>query len=231
MPRKPRFFLPGVACHLVQRGLGGEAVFYESADYEVYLGWLAEAAERYACAIHAYVLMSDHVHMLVTPPDKQAISRMIQYLGRYYVPYINDIYGSNGSIWDGRYKASLIDPELYLLPCMQYIELNPVRSGESRSAAHYRWSSYRANAQGKMDELITPHDSYLKLGRSKKARAEAYKLLCKTPLEPAVLTQLRDAWHSGTPLGSSKFIKQVERRLKCKVGQPRRGRPRKHPLP
>lgn len=231
MPRKPRFFLPGVVCHVVQQGHSLQPVFFDVADYSVYLAYLAEAAERYACAIHAYVLMNNHVHLLVTPQDKQGISRMMQYVGRYYVPYVNDTYGASGTIWQGRFKASLIDEEAYLLTCMRYIELNPVRAGVARSAAFYRWSSYRANAQTKPNELLTPHRLYLSLGRTRKARSERYKSLFKVAIDEHLLTDLRNAWHSGTPLGGEKFIKQIERRLRCKVGQARRGRPCKYPRP
>ncbi len=146
MPRKPRFFLPDVPAHIVQRGHSREPVFFEDTDYRAYLDWLGEAAERYECAIHAYVLMTNHAHILATPRDKHGISRMMQYIGRRYVPYINTTYGTSGSIWEGRYKASLINDEQYLLTCMRYIELNPVRANMARSPGHYRWSSYRANA-------------------------------------------------------------------------------------
>jgi putative transposase len=128
MPRKPRFFLPGLPIHVVQRGHSREPVFFEDHDYAAYLDWLTEAAARYECAIHAYVLMTNHVHILVTPREAEAVSRMMQYVGRRYVPYINYTYGTSGSIWEGRYKASLIHDEQYLLTCMRYIELNPVRA-------------------------------------------------------------------------------------------------------
>jgi len=124
MPRKPRFYLPGISVHIVQRGHSRQPVFFENNDYAAYLNWLGEAAERYSCAIHAYVLMTNHIHILATTETKNSISLMIQYTGRRYVPYINHTYGSSGSIWEGRYKASLIHDEEYLLTCMRYIELN-----------------------------------------------------------------------------------------------------------
>ena len=115
MPRKPRFFLPDIPAHIVQRGHSREPVFFEDGDYHAYLHWLSEAADRYECAIHAYVLMTNHIHILATPKDKQGISRMMQYIGRRYVPYINHTYGTSGSIWEGRYKSSLIHDEQCLL--------------------------------------------------------------------------------------------------------------------
>jgi putative transposase len=152
--------------HIVQRGHSREPVFFEDNDYLAYLRWLKEGAERYKVDIHAYALMTNHIHILATTGDTDGITRMMQYVGRHYVPYINHTYGSSGSIWEGRYKASLIHDEEYLLACMRYIELNPVRADMVRSPAHYRWSSYRCNGQGKEDALITPHALYMALGKT-----------------------------------------------------------------
>lgn len=227
MPRKPRFFIPGVPVHVVQRGHSREPVFFEDDDYLAYLRWLKEGAERYKVAIHAYVLMNNHIHILATANDTDGITRMMQYVGRYYVPYINHSYGTSGSIWEGRYKASLIHDEAYLLTCMRYIELNPVRANMVRSPAHYRWSSYRYNAQGKEDNLVTPHALYQKLGRTGADRREAYKALFRAHLDEGVLDEIRAACQTGTPLGNDYFRQKIEEKLKCKVGQARRGRPRK----
>ncbi len=227
MPRKPRFFLPEVPVHIVQRGHSREPVFFEDHDYSAYLRWLKEGAERYKVDIHAYVLMTNHIHILATAHDKDGISRMMQYLGRHYVPYVNHTYGTGGSIWEGRYKASLIHDEEYLLTCMRYIELNPVRANMVRSPAHYRWSSYRHNGQGKEDTLVTYHAIYKALRKTRASRQEAYKALFKAHLDEGVLDEIRSAWQTGTPLGNDDFRQKVEDKLKCKVGQARRGRPRK----
>jgi putative transposase len=213
--------------HIVQRGHSREPVFFEDNDYLAYLRWLKEGAERYKVDIHAYVLMTNHIHILATTGDTEGITRMMQYVGRHYVPYINHTYGSSGSIWEGRYKASLIHDEEYLLACMRYIELNPVRADMVRSPAHYRWSSYRHNGQGKEDALITPHALYLALGKTLPTRLAAYKALFKAHLDSGVLDDIRSAWQTGTPLGNDFFRQKVEARLKCKVGQARRGRPRR----
>jgi putative transposase len=205
MPRKPRFFLPGMPVHIVQRGHSREPVFFEDNDYLAYLRWLKEGAERYKVDIHAYVLMTNHIHILATAGDTEGITRMMQYVGRHYVPYINHTYGSSGSIWEGRYKASLIYDEEYLLSCMRYIELNPVRADMVRSPAHYRWSSYRHNGQGKEDALITPHALYLALGKTLPTRLAAYKALFKAHLDDGVLEDIRSAWQTGTPLGNDFF--------------------------
>ena len=230
MPRKPRFFLPEIPCHIVQRGHSREPVFFEDNDYAAYLGWLEASASRYDCAIHAYVLMTNHIHILATPKDKQGISQMMQYIGRKYVPYINYTYGTNGSLWEGRYKASLIHDEEYLLTCMRYIELNPVRANMVKNPSQYRWSSYRANAQGKENKIITPHPIYLALGKSKASRLEAYRTLFKAHIDDNDLKDIRAAWQTGTPLGNDYFREKVERKLKSKVGQARRGRPYKRAL-
>jgi putative transposase len=225
MPRKPRFFLPGAPAHIVQRGHSREPVFFEDGDYLAYLHWLDEAAQRYGCAIHAYVLMTNHIHVLATPKDSDGVSRMMQYVGRRYVPYINHTYGTSGSIWEGRYKASLISDEQYLLTCMRYIELNPVRADMVNTPGQYRWSSYRRNAQRKEDSLVTEHALYTLLGKTQATRCEAYKALFKAHVDDNQLNSIRAAWRTGTPLGNDYFRAQVERKLKTKVGQDRRGRP------
>ncbi len=227
MPRKPRFFLPGVPVHIVQRGHSRQEVFYEDNDYLAYLRWLKEGAERYKVDIHAYALMTNHIHILATALDTDGITRMMQYVGRYYVPYINRTYGTSGSIWEGRYKASLINDEEYLLTCMRYIELNPVRANIVRSPGHYRWSSYRYNGQGKWDELINPHALYEALGKTQATRLKAYKALFKAHIDEGALDDIRSAWQTGTPLGNGDFRQRIEEKLKCKVGQARRGRPKR----
>mgnify|MGYP001577051248 CR=1 FL=1 len=227
MPRKPRFYLPGVAVQAVQRGHSRQPVFYEEADYRAYLNWLQEAAVRYDCAVHAYVLMTTHVHVLCTPGDSDGISRMMQYVGRYYVPYINNQYGTRGTLWEGRYKASLVQEDRYLLTCMRYIEQNPVRAGMVAHPRQYRWSSYRANGEVRDDPLVTPHGRYLALGRTAARRREAYRALFKAPVDETEIAYIRAAWQTGTPLGNASFKEKVGRKLQLDVGQDRRGRPSK----
>jgi len=227
MPRKPRFYLPGIPVHVVQRGHSREPVFFETEDYQAYLHWLQEAAERYGCKIHSYVLMTNHIHILVTPEKKNSISLMMQYTGRRYVPYVNHSYGSSGSIWEGRYKSSMIHDEEYLLTCMRYIELNPVRANMVKTLAAYRWSSYARNALGKPNNLIQPHALYQALGRTEKQRMEAYRELFKAHLDDNDLRDIRASWQTGTPLGNDYFKQKIEAKLACKVGQARRGRPNK----
>lgn len=230
MPRKPRFYLPGVAAHVVQRGNSRQAVFFGDSDYVAYLRWLKEGAERYGCPIHAYVLMTNHIHLLVTPRCSEAISRMLQYLGRRYVMYINNTRGRSGTLWEGRHKGSVISEEDYLLACYRYIELNPVRAGMVSRPGEYPWSSYRGNAVGEEDSLITHHECYLALGRTADERCSAYRDLFGHHSEGVRVQDIRAALQTGTPLGNDSFRERIEMALNRKVGQARRGRPAKKRL-
>jgi putative transposase len=227
MPRKQRFYVPGVPVHVVQRGNNRGDIFFVEDDYSVYLDWLKEAADRYGCEVHAYVLMTNHVHILASPKERDSISRMMQYVGRRYVPYINHTYGRSGTLWEGRYKASLVQDDGYFLACMRYIELNPVRANIAKTAAAYRWSSYAANASGRRNAIITPHAAYLALGKDDAKRRAAYKSLFRSRLDSAMLEGIRSAWQTGTPLGDERFKHRIEKTLKMKVGYAKRGRPRK----
>lgn len=227
MPRKPRFYLPGVPAHIVQRGNGRQATFFDDADYARYLGWLREGAKREECAIHAYVLMTNHVHLLVTPQDSGAISRLIQFVGRRYVTYVNDSYARTGTLWEGRHKGCVISGDGYLLACMRYIELNPVRAGMAASPGDYRWSSYRVNSVGGDQGAITPHPVYLALGQDRDARGEAYRKLFRIALDPDGVRSMRATVQTGTPLGNDRFRQQIEKTVRRPVGQARRGRPAK----
>lgn len=225
MPRKPRFFLPSVPAHLVQRGHARNAVFFENADCKEYLYRLNEAAIKFECALHAYALMTNHVHLLVTPAHRDSVSLLMQYLGRHYVPFINRKYDLSGTLWEGRFKASLVDEENYLLTCMRYIELNPVKAGMVDDPADHAWSSYRCNAQGRADGLLTPHPVYNQLGHTGATRTEAYQRLFEAHIDKKKEKKIDSAWMTGTPLGNNRFKKEIEQALGRKVGQNRRGRP------
>lgn len=226
MPRKPRFYLPEIPAHIVQRGNCRQAVFFDDSDYSAYLDWLRKGAAKHGCVIHAYVLMTNHVHLLLTPKARTSISRTIQYVGRNYVTYINHVYGKSGTLWEGRHKGSVISSDEYLLACMRYIELNPVRAGMVATPSEYRWSSYTANASGRADGTVIPHAVYQALGKSAGERGFAYRELFRSALEPEQVHQIRAAVQTGTPLGNDRFREQIESALKCRVGQSRRGRPR-----
>lgn len=222
MPRKPRFLLPDVPTHIVQRGHSRGPVFFENDDYVAYLHWVEEAADRCDCEIHAYVLMTNHIHLLITPKDKQGVSQMMQHIGRRYTPYLRHQWKYLGG---GRFKSSLIHDDEYLLTCMRYIELNPIRANMVKNPAQYRWSSYRCNAQGKNNPLILPHALYQSLGKTKHERCESYKSVFKAHIDPDDLKDIRASLQTGTPLGNELFKEKIEKKLKTKVGQARRGRP------
>ncbi len=231
MPRKQRFFLPGVPAHLVQRGNNRQAVFYDDSDYRAYLGWLVEGAQRYGGAIHAYVLMTNHVRLLLTPRDRDSISRLLQYVGRRYVAYVNHRYGRTGTLWEGRFKASVIDASEYLLRCYRYIELNPVRAGMVDAVRGYRWSSNRANAQEAADPAVSAHEVYLGLGKDAQTRRAAYRQWFRGHVEEQHIDGIRACLQTGTPLGNDRFRGDLERALKVKVGQASRGHPRSREWP
>ena len=227
MPRKPRYYVPGVPVHVIQRGNNRAACFFAEEDYRVYLDCLGEAARDRGCQVHAYVLMTNHVHLLMTPTTPEAISKVMQSVGREYVLYINHTYRRTGTLWEGRHKASLIDSELYLLVCYRYIEMNPVRAGMVNSPADYRWSSYRHHALAEPDPVIEDHTLYHALGRTPEERTTAYRELFRTHLDPIQVHAIRAATNVGMPLGNERFKEQIETALQCKVGHAHRGRPRK----
>ncbi len=225
MPRKPRFFIPGVPVHIVHRGHSRDPVFFEDEDYSTYAYWLGEASKRYGIQIHSFVLMTNHVHLLITPPETISTSLFMQYIGRRYAPYMNQKYGKNGSIWEGRYKASLVQVEDYFLATMRYIELNPVRAGMVESPSHYRWSSFCHNSGLRAISFVRYHSVYISLAGSDEARFETYKELFRSQLDQEVMKQIADAWLTGTPLGNDYFREKVEAQLLQKVGHYKRGRP------
>jgi putative transposase len=217
MARPPRVVLAGQPLHVLQRGNNRLATFFADEDRCFYLQTLQEASERLDCAIHAYVLMTNHVHLLLTPPDERAPGRLMQAVGRRYVRYINTHYRRSGTLWEGRYKSTLIDSEDYLLTCSRYIELNPVRTGMAEDPRQHRWSSHRHNAHGEPDALLTPHALYEALGATAAERQRAYWDLFKTHLETQTLEAIRRNTHDGTVLGSDHFREQVEAALQCRV--------------
>ena len=226
MPRKPRFFVPGIPCHVIQRGNNRTPIFFANQDYQAYKTWLHEAFIRYECELHAYVLMTNHVHLLITPSSKQGISLSMQYLGRYYVPYINHQYQRCGTLWESRFKASLVDSEEYLLTCMRYIELNPVRAGMVKAPGEYSWSSYKCNAYGQSDVMLSAHASYLALSDDRVKRLNIYRELFKNYIEQEDLHAIRNSAQSGTPLGNLRFKNKIENILSMHVGYTSRGRPK-----
>ncbi len=173
MPRRARIAVPGIPWHIIQRGNNRSACFYAQQDYRRYLETLADMASRYDCEVHAYVLMTNHVHLLLTPARKDSASLLMKHLGQCYVQYINRHYRRSGTLWEGRFRSCLAQRDEYVLACYRYIELNPVRAGMVAHPRAYPWSSYQCNAQGRVNRLMTPHDDYDRLGRSDSERRAA----------------------------------------------------------
>ena len=191
VPRQPRFFVPEQPLHVVQRGTNRCAIFTKDEDYFVFRDCFADACRRHDCLVHAYVLMTNHVHLLVTPRSEGAVTSVMQSVGRRYVRYFNDRYRRTGTLWQGRYRARLIDSDQYLFTCYRYIEMNPVRAGIVSSPHQYRWSSYGANALGQPDALVAPHEYLFALGDSSESRQAAYRALFDQPLDEQAITHIR----------------------------------------
>lgn len=226
MARVPRIDLPGISQHIVQRGNDRQACFADDADYQHYRQGLGEAALKHDCTLHAYVLMTNHVHLLVTPRQPGASSRMMQAIGRRYVGSFNARYRRTGTLWEGRFKSALVDSVRYALACYRYIELNPVRAGMAATARDYRWSSHGHNACGEHDPRIHPHPAYSALGATDAERRRAYQRLFDEGLTESDADGLRLATHQQKTWGSERFRLQIEALARRELQVRPRGRPR-----
>lgn len=191
MPRRARLSLPGVPLHVVQRGHNRSTCFFTESDFRYYLHLLERHGREAGCAIHAYVLMTNHVHLLVTPRKKEDVAQLMQRVGQQYVQHVNRMYARNGTLWDGRFKSSLTRDEAYILTCYRYIELNPVRAGMVVHPGQYPWSSYLANAEGVADPVVTPHEQYLAMGLTEDVRLHEYRRLLTSCLDDATVRDIR----------------------------------------
>ena len=227
MARQPRVILSGYPHHVIQRGNNRNVIFAGDGDYRFYLEKLGDACRRHGCRIHAYVLMTNHVHLLMTPETETGISHAMQSLGRSYVRYFNDLYRRTGTLWEGRFKATLVDTDEYLLSCYRYIEENPVRAGMVASPADYPWSSYRHNALGEEDALVSAHDGYLTLGADASDRQQVYRALFGTPLDEDTLSNIREMTNRGWVLGNDRFRERIEALAKRRTAPKPRGGDRK----
>ena len=228
MPRPARLNIPGVPQHVTQRGNNRQACFYADDDYRLYLGLLRKACLTHDCSLHAYVLMTNHVHLLISPATPEGVSRVMQDLSRDYVRTINRSYRRTGTLWEGRFKSSLVDTRRYCLTCYRYIELNPVRAGMVRHPGDYPWSTYQHNALGEVDTGITPHDCWLLLGEDDTTRREVYRALFRSTLDQLDIERIRHGINTGLPTGNDRFRRKIENALSIKLGQGKRGRPRKN---
>jgi putative transposase len=223
MARLPRIGTAGIPQHIIQRGNNRQICFVGDRDFAAYAHWLDECARKSGVAIHAWVLMSNHVHLLATPETDKAVSHMMQALGRHYVRYFNRSYRRTGTLWEGRFKSCVVDAESYLLICQRYIELNPVRAGIANHPGDYRWSSYRANGLGQPARLWTPHRAYCDLGKSPAARAAAYRALFAGHIDSTLVDQIRLATHQGMALGEDRFKENIEQLSQRRVYPRKRG--------
>ncbi len=229
MPRRARLRIAGAPLHIIQRGNNRSACFFDDHDYDCYLHHLKELALRHTCSIHAYVMMTNHVHLLLTPARPDGASLLMKHLGQRYVQYVNRVYERSGTLWEGRFRSSIVQAETYLLRCHRYIELNPVRAGMVDAPGAYPWSSFGANALGHRGELITPHPIFLALGPDNVKRRAAYLELFRGELESMELQEIRTSANAGYALGNERFRKEMALALGRRAGPGKSGRPSEIP--
>ncbi len=212
--------------HVVQRGHNRGTCFFCDTDYLYYKKVLGEALQRYSASLHAYSLMTNHIHLLLTPDQEDSIQRVFQHLGRQYAQYINRTYRRSGALWEGRHKGSLVCAENYLLACYRYIELNPVTARMTEKPEEYPWSSYRANGIGELDDLLTLHPIFNHLGKTAEERCFAYRELFKAPLCAQDVYDIRVAIKTNRLVGDSAFQEQIEKAIGRRLSSGKPGRPR-----
>lgn len=226
MPRRARISIAGIPWHIIQRGNNRSACFFADEDYQFYLHHLKEQAEKFGCKVHAYVLMTNHVHLLLTPENENSAAQLMKNLGQRYVQYINRSYRRSGTLWEGRFRSCLAQTEDYVLACYRYIELNPVRADMVNHPREYPWSSYRYNAEGRNNALITPHEEYLRLDKQALNRRKAYRDLFRAHVDGDIDNQIRSATNGNYVLGNGKFQEQIARMLGRRVTKGKAGRPK-----
>lgn len=226
MPRRARLRIAGHPIHVIQRGNNRSSCFRDETDYTLYLGLLNELGAMFECAIHAYVLMTNHMHLLLTPQRAEGPSHLMKHLGQRYVQHYNRTHIRTGSLWEGRFRSSIVDSEEYLFRCQRYIELNPVRAGIVADPWEYPWSSYGANAGRAPSLFLVPHHQYEALGASGEERSTRYRELFRDELTTADLEEIRAAANGGFALGSRAFVAEVERALQQRAARGVSGRPR-----
>ncbi|PQO91437.1 transposase [Massilia phosphatilytica] len=225
MARQPRLILPNQPHLIIQRGNDNQLIFRDDEDHRRFLEWLRESAKFYRVAIHAYVLMPNHLHVLATPSDEDGLAAMMQKVGRLYVPWFNNKYGRSGTLFQGRFRTSVIDPDAYFLACIRYIELNPLRSQLAFELLDYPWSSYAHHAGVRPDPLITDHAKYWELGNTPFQREAAFIELVQQGMSGQELDTINAAVLKGAPLGSHAFKVALEHQTKRQILPAKRGRP------
>lgn len=227
MARQPRLTVPGYPHHIIQRGNNRQPIFIDKADDEHLLELLQVHSKQFGVAIHAYVLMGNHFHLLATPTTDKGVPQMMQAVGRAYVRWFNVRHGRTGTMWEGRYRSTLIQAERYLLACMVYIELNPVRAGMLQDPAEYPWSSLGHYLGRRNDKLVTPHPIFWELGNTPFAREMAYAELIHADLSPQQQSALTEATLRGWALGEPDYVAALQQRTERRLSPGRAGRPRK----
>jgi putative transposase len=222
MARRRRILIPGYPLHLVQRGVDRMPCFRHRRDYAIYLGLLEELAHELRCAVHAYVLMTNHVHLLVTPRDEGAVSILMKRLGQRYAQHCNKSWPRTGHLWEGRFRSCVVERDSYALGCQRYIEMNPVRAGMVSHPGHYPWSSYGSSALGIASTLITPNAAYLALGSDASLRRAAYRALFEVAATPRELDEIRSALQAEMGLGSVEFLERIGREAGRELRRDRR---------
>jgi putative transposase len=226
MPRHARLILPGIPVHAVQRGVNRAACFTDDGDRDFYLRQLQRLLGDSGCALHAFCLMTNHVHLLLTPAEHDSCERLFRRLSLVHVQYMNKKYDRTGTLWEGRFRSCIVQSEAYLLTCYRYVELNPVRAGMVRRPQDYPWSSYSANALGATDAGITPHEEYLKLGISAEDRRRRYRSLFQGALDETLLEDIRLNTNAGYSVGTEAFRRDVATQLGRRVSRGAPGRPK-----
>jgi putative transposase len=225
MPRQARLRIPGIPVHIIQRGSNRSACFAEDRDFRVYLSLLDELAPLYACPVHAYVLMTNHVHLLLTPGRVDGTSMLMKHMGQRFAQYINRKYARSGPLFEGRFRSCLVDSDAYLLTCHRYIEMNPVRAGIVDHPSRYAWSSYGANAQGLPSDIVVPHPLYISLAIDPDERRSRYQRMFDVPESAEALKRIREATHAGVALGEGAFVSSLPGSLQPKAVKRKPGRP------
>ena len=227
MARLQRIAPPGIPQHIIQRGNNRQVCFACDQDMAFYASLLYEYSQKFSVSLHAWVFMTNHIHLLASPYKVDSISNMMQSVGRRYVRYFNREYQRSGTLWEGRFKSSLVQSEMYLLQCQRYIELNPVRAGMVLDPAEYVWSSYQCHALGKAVKMSMPHEQYLALGNTDPIRQSVYRSLFRAHIDNELIKDIRSAVNKGMALGGDRFKEEIERLTNRRVRPAKMGRPRR----
>ncbi len=224
MARLLRVCVPGSPHHVIQRGNNRQTCFAATEDFAAYAYWLKQYSDKFGVTLHAWVFMTNHAHLLLTPGTEDGIPRTMQSLGRQYVRYFNHAYKRTGTLWEGRYKSCVVDAEAYLLTCQRYIELNPVRAGMVRTPEEYPWSSYQVHALGKSAPMWQPHASYLRLANDREERCATYRTLCRASMDEDTVRTIRETTNKGLALGNDRFKAEIEQLTGRRASARKRGR-------